>query len=89
MGIPWNTTEDKMLIILSVNLLARKKSSLALEDVTVDRVEEIDQIVLGMSLYNPLGLISPLTFRLKKLIQEQSTPSTGGCWDAPHVGERS
>ena len=35
-----------MWIILSVNLSARKKSSQALEDVTVDRLEEIDQIVL-------------------------------------------
>ena len=80
-----------MWIMLSVNLLARKKSCPALEEVTVDRLEEIDQIVLTrriclglvMSLYDPLGLISLWTFRLKKLIREQSTPSTGGGWDAP------
>ena len=46
LGIPWNLTEDKMWIILSVNLSARKKSSQALEDVIVDRLEEIDQIVI-------------------------------------------
>ena len=86
LGIPWIPIEDKMWIMLSVNLLARKKSCPALEEVIVDRLEEIDQIVLTpriclglvMSLYDPLGLISPLTFRLKKLIQEQSTPSIGG-----------
>ena len=89
LGLPWDPTTDLVTIPLTVNVSARKKGVPQGQDISPSTIDEIDQaqltrricLSITMALYDPLGLITPLTMRLKKLLQDIAKTDNSRKWD--------
>ena len=72
LGVPWNTARDVISMKLTINL-SRKI------DLAVLTLRIITSQVYGI--YDPLGLLSPVTVKYKLLLQKLTTH--GLAWDDP------
>ena len=96
LGIPYDAENDMMHIIFSVNVGAKKRGVKIEADLTVDTLNSklvaaklSPRILLGIinSQYDPLGLISPVSVRLKKKFQEVHSPEHKLKWDDEILGQ--
>ena len=90
LGIGWDPPSDNISMNLTVNLGQRKKGKPLLEpDLTIERLDSIKKRILTRrtllgvvnSIYDPLGLITPLTIRLKVAFRNLFTSDPGLDWD--------
>ena len=89
LGLPWQPGTDTINMHLGVNLSAKKQKVRLGEEVTLDTMGVIDNVPLTRrimvsqiySLYDPLGLLSPITIRYKLLLQQ--IVLSGIQWDEP------
>ena len=78
LGIGWNTESDKFSIKLPVNISKRRRGTVTGPDLTTATLETIEGAVftrrillsVTMSIYDPIGLITPVTIRMKWLLQQ-------------------
>ena len=96
LGIPYDAENDRMHIVFTVNVGKKKRGVKIEADLTVDTMDSklvaaklSPRILLGIinSQYDPLGLISPITVRLKKQFQEVHSPEYKLKWDDEILGE--
>ena len=74
---------------MGVNLSAKKQKVRLGEEITLDTMDVIDNVLLTRrvmvsqiySLYDPLGLLSPITIKYKLLLQQLVQSGIG--WDEP------
>ena len=87
LGLNWDPSSDHIIMSMSVNLHPRKQKLRTGPDLTEETVHELDtakltrRIVLSQvhGIYDPLGLLSPLTIKFKILIQKINDLGMG--WD--------
>ena len=96
LGIPYDAETDTMSITFNVNLGKKKRGVKLEEDLTADCLNTklvkamlTPRLLLGVvnSQYDPLGLVSPITVRLKKSLQELHSPEYKLGWDTEVKGE--
>ena len=96
LGIPYSAETDTIAISFCVNIGKKRRGVKLEEDLTADCLDTklvvaklTPRILLGIvnSQYDPLGLVSPITVRLKKSHQELSSPDHKLQWDDEVVGE--
>ena len=92
LGHIWRPTLDKFVFIVVVNLSTTKRNGVKTEkDLTVDDIPRLPSLKLTkrmllsfvMSQYDPMGLICPLTIRLKILLRGLYGPDRDLGWDEP------
>ena len=91
LGIKWNTETDKFTIPLTVNISRRRRGEVTGPDLLQSTLDTMEGAVftrrillsVTMSLYDPLGFISPITIRLKWLLQQLGSGKEKPGWDAP------
>ena len=89
LGLPWDPTTDLITIPLRVNVTQRRRGKAVGPDLTKATIHELDEAALTrriclsitMALYDPIGLITPLTLRLRKLLQDISKTDNSRKWD--------
>ena len=80
LGLPWNPTKDEIVFHVGVNLTnkrakVRQGPELKREDVwQIDEMKITKRIVVAQiyGIYDPLGLMSPVTIKFKIILQELS-----------------
>ena len=93
LGIPWDMSQDVIRMRMKVNLSPRSQKIHMGENISADRVEEIrgtwltKRVMMSQiySIYDPLGLLSPITIKYKLLLQRMVVE--GLEWDEPLDGE--
>ena len=93
LGLPWDTRMDSINLHLRVNLSVKRHCAWDGDELTVDTVHLLDTAVLTRrimlsqvySIYDPLGLLSPLTICYKLLLQWLVMLNQP--WDEPIEGE--
>ena len=92
LGHVWRPTEDKLVFTVPVTLsTSRGKGQKVVETLTVEDIPCLPSMVLTkrmllgfvMSLYDPMGLISPLTVVLKIKLRGLYGPTVELGWDDP------
>ena len=88
LSIDWNPTIDELSIALSVSLVTKDKSTLIITPAnfsTFDRHLLTPRNVLRIinSIYDPLGLIAPLTIRLRIGFRNLFAAQASLSWDDP------
>jgi hypothetical protein len=87
LGLPWDPLNDVIRFHLGVNL-SKKRGKIRTEDeITALNLEQIETTTMTRrvmvsqiyTIYDPLGLMSPITIRYKMLLQKMSSPEFG--WD--------
>jgi hypothetical protein len=75
LGVPWNVPRDQL--VFSLDGVAE----------TAKRLNPTKRNVISLigQIYDPLGFLSPVTIRFKKLMQELCKTRLG--WDQPLEGE--
>ena len=76
LGLPWDPTTDTIIMRMSVNIHPRKQKLRTGPDLTAETLWELADAVLDRSMvlsqvngiYDPLGLICPITIKFKILI---------------------
>ena len=87
LGLPWQPGSDRINMHMGVNLSAKKQKVRLGDMITLDTLGAIDDVLLTWhvmvsqiySLYDPLGLLSPITIKYKLLLQQ--IVQTGIDWD--------
>ena len=100
LGVGWMPESDRLKFNLKVNL-SEKKGKLRTEpDITPDTIHLIDETKMTRrvmvsqvyAVYDPLGLLSPITIRMKMLLQELTLADRSGVgWDeelSPELSHR-
>ena len=96
LGIPYSAETDTISISFCVNIGKKRRGVKLEEDLTTDCLDTklvvaklTPRILLGIvnSQYDPLGLVSPITVRLKKSHQELNSPDHKLQWDDEVVGD--
>ena len=93
LGLPWDTGEDKIRLSMEVNLSSKKQGirtggvlqpgdKRQIRYAVITRRELMSQI---HSIYDPLGLLSPITIKFKLVLQKIVEAELG--WDEPLKGE--
>ena len=107
LGLPWDPERDKIVMHMGVNLSPKRAKVRLGPELTQLTMSEISQVVITRrvvvgqvyAIYDPLGLLAPITIKFKMLLQElssvleekdeegrdKSLPKPG--WDTPIVGE--
>ena len=74
LGVPWRPEDDTIPFRLSLNLTPKKSGKdLSIDEITNLELENITKrmAVSGVySIYDPIGLVSPLTIKYKMLLSE-------------------
>ena len=89
LGLPWHPGDDTIVTHLGVNLSTKKQKIRLGKELTLETIGLIDDVPLTRrimasqiyALYDPLGLLSPITLRYKLLLQQLVL--SGLEWDAP------
>ena len=89
LGLPWKPEDDLISMHMGVNLSAKKQKVRLGEEITLDTMDVIDNVLLTRrqmisqiySLFDPLGLLSPITIKYKLLLQQLVQSGIG--WDDP------
>ena len=89
LGIGWNPTSDELSINFSVSLFNKKEKSLTI--VTKDNFPNFDRNLLTPrnllrivnGLYDPLGLVAPITIRLRIAFRDVFRSTSNLNWDTP------
>ena len=89
LGLPWHPGEDTINMHLGVNLSTKKQKVRSGKELTLETIGIIDNVPLTRrimasqiyALYDPLGLLSPITIRYKLLLQQ--LVQSGLDWEAP------
>ena len=76
LGLPWKPEDDLIAMHMGVNLSAKKQKVRLGEEVTLDTLGDIDDVLLTRrvmvsqiySLYDPLGLLLPITIKYKSFL---------------------
>ena len=98
LGVKWSTETDKFTVPLTVNISRRRRGEITGPDLSIATLDSMEGVVftrrillsVTMSLYDPLGFISPITIRLKWLLQQLGSGKDKPGWDAPiDVDERT
>ena len=94
LGIKWSSQLDMLYIDLTVNISRRRKGRLTGPPLTVSDLSQIEDIQLTRRLclsianciYDPCGLISPMTIRMKVAMKMMFAKEHGLKWDThlPH-----
>ena len=90
LGIGWNTETDKFSIKLPVNISKRKRGTVTGPDLTTETLDTMEGAVftkrillsVTMTIYDPIGLVTPVTIRMKWLLQQLGKNREAG-WDDP------
>ena len=89
LGIPWDTVKDEITMRPMVNLSQKQQKIRTGPAVTPENLHEIEDAKLTLrivtsqiyGIYDPLGLLSPVTIKYKILLQQLS--ACGLEWDDP------
>ena len=89
LGLPWDAPTDMIVMPLRVNISKRVRSLPTTSDLTVSTLPSLHLATLSrriclsitMALYDPLGLLTPLTIRLKRLLQLLAISCPSRPWD--------
>ena len=89
LGLPWEPGSDFISMHMGVNLSAKKQKVRLGDEITLDTLGVIDDVLLTRrimvsqiySLYDLLGLLSPITIKYKLLLQQLVQMGIG--WDDP------
>ena len=96
LGIPWDPTADNLMLKMEVNLNPKKdKVHLGPALTEYNVVEELASVKITRRLmlsqiyavYDPLGILVPLTIKLKLVLQELAEDSSKDNWDEEVDGE--
>ena len=95
LGMMWDKKTDQLFVPLRFNTSARRKGIHLQQDTPLDALgnnfpptltrRQIWRIV--QSQYDPLGLLAPLTLRLKLLLRAVAIADPGGAWDSEIGGD--
>ena len=93
LGLGWSTATDLMKVTFKVNISPLKHGKLTGPDLTPETLGQLDKAVItkriclriASSQYDPLGIISPLTIKMRVGMKELYTMDIG--WDTPLGGE--
>ena len=91
LGVKWSTETDKFTVPLTVNISRRRRGEVTGPDLCIETMDAMEGAVftrrillsVTMSLYDPMGFISPITIRLKWLLQQLGSGRDKPGWDAP------
>ena len=89
LGIPWISGTDRWCIKFHVNLSKKKKGQPTGPDLSIETLVDLDKIILtkrvclsvSNSLYDPLGLVSPIIIILKVSMKELYSAEHELTWD--------
>ena len=89
LGVGWNPSSDKLTISFSVSLVHKEEKSLTV--VTKDNFSTFDRNLLTPrnllrivnSLYDPLGLVAPVTIKLRIAFRDVFRSTLNLNWDTP------
>ena len=85
LGVTWNSSEDRICVVVDLNH-NRGKKGLKLPAVNIEEIPYTKRVCLRLvnGIFDPLGLVSPVTVRLKLLMREQFVlQSKYQKWDTP------
>ena len=93
LGLPWDTEKDVIHLSMDVNLSPKKQGVRTEGSLGPEDEEKIKDAVLTRrqlmsqihSIYDPLGLLSPITIKFKLVLQELVQAQMD--WDEPLEGE--
>merc|ERR1711867_115402 len=89
LGLPWEPGSNLISMHMGVNLSAKKQKVCLGDEITLDTLGDIVDVLLTRrimvsqiySLYDPLGLLSPITIKYKLILQQ--LVQMGIRWDEP------
>merc|ERR1712082_571075 len=89
LGLPWEPGSDLISMHMGVNLSTKKQKVCLGDEITLNTLGDIDDVLLTRrimvsqiySLYDLLGLLSPITLKYKLILQQ--LVQTGIGWDEP------
>ena len=95
LGLKWTSHDDRLSINLAVNLSKRRRGLPTGPDLTVDDLPGLQKVVLtrrlclsvANSVYDPIGMASPLTIRLKVAMKRMFAKEHNLGWDTPLAEE--
>merc|ERR1711873_100844 len=78
LGLPWDTAKDVIVINMNINLSARKQGVRLGQNLRPEEEDHIKNAVLTRrvlmsqvhGIYDPLGLLSPITVKFKLVLQK-------------------
>ena len=92
LGVTWNSSDDKICVVVDLNH-NRGKRGLKAPAVTIEEIPYTKRVCLRLvnGIFYPLGLVSPVTVRLKLLMREHFVlQSKYKKWDTPlELADRS
>ena len=89
LGMSWNTEKDVIYMMPSINFSSQIQRVWQGPDLRPDDIGQIDMEILMLrivtshvyGIYDPLGLLSPITIKYKMVLQELD--NCGLTWDKP------
>ena len=94
LGLGWNPTKDSIHIDFIVSLKSTSKEKVILSQASMDDLDEnllTPRNLLGVvnGIYDPLGLVAPITTRLRVLFRNVFQSESSIDWDATIIDEKS
>ena len=94
LGLGWNPTKDTIHIDFIVSLKSTSKEKVILSQASMDDLDEnllTPRNLLGVvnGIYDPLGLVAPITTRLRVLFRNVFQSESSIDWDATIIDEKS
>ena len=90
LGVPWRSQDDKFIMKISINVSKRKRGIPTEPDIDesticmLDKIKLTKRICLGIvnSIFDPIGLISPLVINLKVMMKRIYSKEYELQWDS-------
>ena len=90
LGVPWRSQDDKFIMKISINVSKRKRGIPTEPDIDestfykLDKIRLTKRICLGIvnSVFDPIGLISPLVINLKVMMKKNYSKEYELQWDS-------